>query len=46
MKISKLQIKNFIGKAREEFLRQIADDDYQYFLTEAAPCEVEISKVG
>lgn len=37
---------SIVGEAREEFMRQIADDDYQYFLTEAAPCEVEISKVG
>lgn len=37
---------SIVDEAREELLRQIKEDDYQYFITEAAPGEVEISKAG
>ncbi len=33
---------SIVGKSRKEFLEQIQKDDYQYFITEAVPCEVEI----
>ena len=37
---------SIVGEAREELLKQINDDSYQYFITESAPGEVEISKAG
>ena len=37
---------SIVGEAREELLKQINDDSYQYFITEAAAGDVEISKAG
>jgi ABC-type branched-subunit amino acid transport system ATPase component len=37
---------SIVGEAREELMKQINADSYQYFITESAVGEVEISKAG
>ena len=37
---------SIVGEAREELMKQISADSYQYFITESAAGEVEISKAG